>query len=426
MSVSALVTRRRMARLGGFASAQLVVQIIGFASGITLVHCLDQTQYGYYTLAISMVGLANVMLDLGLSTAVLAQGGPLHGNPQRLGGLLDDAFRIKGRMLMLGSLLLIPAFAAMFFKQGVEWHQVIALSSLVAGCTFFNVHNAVALSMVRLRGDLSMQQRLDVGVNLGKLLLVLAAARVFLDASMAMLLNVAATAAMFWLLRRYLTVHFKHGGGARDAHTAALWGFIRRQAPNSIYYCLIGQISIWLVGLLGNAERVAEVGALGRLAALFTVIGAVVGALVQPYFARANSSRELIDGFIAVNAFFLVLTLSLVVVGLLFPQALLWVLGHRYADLTDAVVWMVLSSSLSAWSGTLYAVGAARGWVVSSLWMVSTGILTLAMSACTLDVSTVIGNFMMGSAVAMVALLLTFGTVSLRLRSLVSDTRIST
>jgi hypothetical protein len=76
VSVAALITRRRLLKVGGFASAQLVVQVLGFASGIALVQFMEPTQYGHYTLAVSMVGLASVLLDLGLSTAVLAQGGP--------------------------------------------------------------------------------------------------------------------------------------------------------------------------------------------------------------------------------------------------------------------------------------------------------------------------------------------------------------
>ncbi|MDL2336849.1 MAG: hypothetical protein QFE16_03315 [Pseudomonadota bacterium] len=418
MSMAALVTRRRMARLGGFASTQLVVQGIGFASGIALVQSMDQAQYGHYTLALSMVGLANVLLDLGLSTAVLAQGGALHAEPQRLGGLLGDAFAIQRRLLIAGTLLLLPAFAAMFFRQGLEWREVAVLSLLVIACTAFNVHNALAMTVVRLRGDLSMQQWLEVGVNLGKLLLVLAAATILLDAQIAVGVNVIAAAVMLWLLRRYLVAHCGHAESATHEHSHALKSFILRQAPNSLYYCFIGQIAIWLVGVFGSAERVAEVGALGRLAALFTVIGAVVGALVQPYFARASTRRELISGFVALNAFFAILTATLVGVAWVLPTALLWILGKRYAGLTDEVVWMVVASAISSWSGALYAMGAAKGWLVSPLLMIPLGIGTLTWAACTLDVSTVIGSFMMNSAVATVAWVLTFGLVSLRLKSM--------
>lgn len=425
MSVAALITRRRMARLGGFASTQVVVQVIGFVSGIALVHWMDQSQYGHYTLAISMVGLGNVLLDLGLSTAVLSKGGGFHAEPRRLGSLLGDAYAFQLRMVGAGVLVLSPLFGAMFLKQGIDAREVIVLTVLVLCCSAFNVHNAVALSWVRLRGDLSTQQRLEIGINLGKLLLVMLAALLFLDAQVAVLVNVVAAAAMSWMLRRYLALHLEGRIAATREHFPALKEFVSRQAPNSLYYCFMGQIAIWLVGFFGNAERVAEVGALGRLAALFTVIGAVMAALVQPFFARASVRRELVSGFVALNAFFVLLTATLVAVAVTAPQLLLWVLGHRYAGLGDELVWMVIGSSLSAWSGALYAVGAARGWVVPSVVLIPTGLATLAWAAWTFDVSTVLGSLMMNSAVAFVAWILTFGWVVVRLRSMIPPVEVA-
>lgn len=406
MSIAALFTGRRLTRLTGYASVQIAVQAIAFAAGIALVHYLDQTHYGYYTLAISMVGVANVLLDLGLATAVLATGGPLHKQPSRLGALLGDAFGIQRKMLLAGSLLLVPIFAAMFFKQGLAATDVLSLSLLAISCTAFNVHNAVALSLVRLRGDLVLQQRLDLGVNLGKLALVLAAAMLYLDAQVAVLLNLVAAAAMYWLLRRYIVAQLGGFEHSTHEHSPALRAFIRRQAPNTVYYCFVGQIAIWLVGMFGNADRVAEVGALGRLGAFFAVIGAVVTAIVQPYFARTGGRRELMSGFIAINAFFAALTATLIGLALVAPQALLWILGPRYAGLTAEVVWLVLAASFGAWGGAVYAASAARGWLVPASLMIPLGLATLAVSIWAFDVATVSGSLKMGSAIGGVALAL--------------------
>jgi hypothetical protein len=368
---------------------------------------MDQTEYGHYTLAVSMVGLANVLLDLGLATAVIAAGGPLHADSRRLAALLGDAFSMQ-RKLLLGSILLAPVFALMLLKQGLEPAHALGLMILVLACTAFNVHNSIALSVVRLHGDVSLQQRLEVGVNVGKLLLFLGAATVYLDAQVAVALNLLATGMTFWMLRGYLAAQVGTTAGPKGTDRPALGSFIRRQAPNTIYYCFMGQITIWLIGLLGNADRVAEVGALGRLAAVFTVIGAVVGALVQPYFARRSAPRELISGFIVLNVFFTVQTAALVALAVLAPQALLWILGSRYAGLTTEVAWMVLAASLGAWSGSLYAVAASRGWLVPSWIQIPLGVCAIALSSWAFDVSSVAGCFMMSTSVASVSLLLTF------------------
>ena len=162
----------------------------------------------------------------------------------------------------------------------------------------------------------------------------------------------------------------------------------------------------------------AEVGALGRLAALFTVIGAVLGAMVVPYFARASSPREMVSAFVALNGFFALMTAVLLAASLVWPHAMLWILGKQYSGLVDELPWMVVASALSAWSAGLYGVGAARGWIVPAVLMIPLGIVTVTLAAVAFDMSSVSGVFMMNGAVALIALLVTACTVGLRLRAL--------
>jgi len=66
---------------------------------------------------------------------------------------------------------------------------------------------------------------------------------------------------------------------------------VRKQAPHSIYYCLQGQITVWLISIFGNADSVADVGALSRLAVVFSVLGALSSEIVFPAFARIQDAR---------------------------------------------------------------------------------------------------------------------------------------
>lgn len=416
--MTALLNRTRLAKLASFASAQLLVQGLGILAGIVLVRVLAQADYGHYTLAASMVGLASVLLDLGLATAVLALGGPLHAEPQRLGALLGDAFALQRRLSALLVPVLLVGFTAMFLTQGLGLAQSAALVLLVLATTLLNVRSSLWLSVVRLRGDLRLQQRLEIAVNLGKLLVVLAAALVFINATLAVALNLLAALATLAVLRGYLARRFNAVVVRTLQFDARLRNFVRRQAPNSLYYCVSGQIVVWLVGWFGGAERVAEVGALGRLAMLFALIGAVITALVQPFFARGRQPRELVAGFLALNLFFLLLTLLLVGLAAWVPGALLWILGPRYGGLQRELVWVLLSAALASWSGAAYAVGAGRGWVVPSTWMVLCGTGSITLAAMMVDVATVAGGFIINTAAAAMATVLTIAFVSIELRRL--------
>lgn len=417
--MGALITRQRLTRLASFASTQLAVQLIGFGSGILIVRYMEQAQYGYYTLALSMVGIAVVLSDLGLATAVMAIGGRFMGQRRVLGALVADAYAQHRRMTWLSFGVLLPCFVALLLRQQAAHWQVAALVVTVVATAVLSVRAGVALQMARLLGHVALQQKLDLGVNLVKLGLLMAATWVVLDATVASLVNLGVAAASFVVLTRHLDAHLDLPAHATRSHTPALRAHLWKQAPNSVYYVLSSQLALWLIGVFGSAERVAEVGALSRLAALFTVIGAVTAALLLPYFARNDGPAELAAGFASVNAFYAALLVALVAFAMAFPVPILWVLGGGYGSLHSELVWMVVAATLSAWGGAIYSIGCARGWVLPIGLTVSTGVLATVVAASSVDVSTVRGSFMINAATGLVSTVVAFGYFSWQLRRLV-------
>lgn len=71
------IIRRALQRariLGNFAFVQVIVQLVGFASGILLVRWLDQNEYAYFTIANTMQGTINVLADMGISIGLISIG----------------------------------------------------------------------------------------------------------------------------------------------------------------------------------------------------------------------------------------------------------------------------------------------------------------------------------------------------------------
>lgn len=414
--MNALLTRRRLGRLGGFASTQLAVQAIGFAAGLLLVREMDRVDYGHYTLALSLASVGAVLADLGLATAVMAIGGRLLGQPRALGALVADAQALQARLALLAAALLLPCGALLLLRQQAPVWLALVLTGLVALTVAFNVRSGIALSIARLRGRIGLQQRLDLGINSAKLAVLAVAAALALDAAVAWAVALAAAAAYFVVLRRYLSSELELTAAPSGEHRAALLRQLRGQAPNAVYYVLSSQIAVWLIGLFGNAERVAEVGALGRLAAVFTVIGAVSAALVQPYFAARQSGAELRAGFAGVNGFFAVLLGLLLLLALWLPGPILWVLGGSYGGLDEELVWMVAAATLAAWGGTVYSIGCARGWVMPVGLSIAGGVAAIAATASVVDVSTVVGGFQINAAIGLAGTLTAIGYFDLQLR----------
>lgn len=413
-----LLTRARLSRLSSFAFTQVCVQLIGFAVGVLLVRHMAQAQYGYYTLAVSMVSIAVILTDLGLATAVMAVGARHAENPPVFARLLRDAATLLRRMTLVSLAVLVPAYVLLLARQNPHHWQVGALTLLVVATAVLCARGGVALSATRVLGHIALQQKLDLSVNVSKLALVLLVVwtSLTLDATVACAINLAAAAASWVVLRRHLARHLGHPQGTAGDHVAGLADHVRRQAPNSIYFVLNSQLALWLIGFFGNAERVAEVGALGRLGAFFTVIAAVSAALVQPYFARHQGTAELRAGFAGINAFYACLLAALVAAAMLYPGPILWVLGSSYASLRGELVWMIAAATLTAWGGTLYSIGCARGWVLPVSLAAPAGLLATALAASLVDVATVRGAFLINTASGLASMLLALGYFAWQLR----------
>lgn len=412
MSLEALFSRRRLARISVFAAAQVVVQAIAFASGLILLRHMEIAEYGYYTLATSMIGFANVLLDLGLAGAVIASGGPHHREPRQLANLVADAKALSTKFLLCGAPLLAVGYLLVFLKQGADSLTSVALTVLAIGCACINTRSTLLLSITRIQGNLKLQQRIDIFLNFSRLMLVISLSLVLINAALAVLVNFLTALSMWITLRRHVAGNLGAIDKPTHGYDRQLVQFVRRQAPNSVYFCFVGQITVWIMSLTGSTEQVAALGALGRLAVIFGILGVVITAVVQPYFARGLTRREFLTGFNVVNLSFLIITSLVTVLALNSPHVLLWILGPNYSRLGPAVAWTVLSACISAWAGALYSIGAAKGWLVPFWVVVPIGLGTTALTSLLVDVSSVVGCLTINCAVAFAGFGMTFVLVA--------------
>jgi O-antigen/teichoic acid export membrane protein len=407
--MNALLTRSRLLRLFGVASTQVLVQAIGFVSGIVLVRALSPTQYGYYTLAVALVGVANVLSELGVANAVMSIGGRLGGQRAPLRALVDDAHALQTALALAAPCVVLPVFVLMLRHQQASVGLALVLVGIGALNAFFNVRIIIAQSVARLAGHVALQQKADLAMNLARLALLGLAALTLMDAAIASALNMAAAAGGFVFWRAYLRRGLGEPGAAHGEHRRALRESVRRQAPNCIYYVLNGQLAVWLVGMFGSAEKIADVGALGRLGAGFAVIMSLVTTLAMPYFARNQQPSQLESGFVALNAFFAALLGVLTAAALLAPAPILWVLGPHYAGLGAELVWMVLATALASWGGALYVVACARGWVLPAPLGIACGVLATIAGVSLFDLSSVAGVLELNTLTAFVTVVVNGG-----------------
>jgi uncharacterized DUF497 family protein len=197
--------------------------------------------------------------------------------------------------------------------------------------------------------------------------ILLTLAFIFLNAGVAALVGAGTLFFQYQLMRRYASRVIDLRAEENPEDRRAMLGFIRSQAANAIFFCLQGQITIFLISFFGRrAGSVAEVGALGRLAMIFTVLGSLLTNIFVPAFARCQEKGRLGQLYAAIVGGVTVFSLLVLAGAILFPNEFLFVLGPHYAHLQRALLLMVGGAVLNMIASTLWILNASRAWIAGS------------------------------------------------------------
>lgn len=353
--------------VGNFATVQVLVQVLGFASGILLVRRLNQHEYAYFTIANTMQGTINVLADIGISIGLVSIGGRVWQDAHRFGELIATAQNLRRKLGSVAILAVTPILYWMLTRNGASPVYALLLISIILGGLLIQLSLGVLAVVPRLRSDISRIQKIDLTGAIARLVVLLVLAFVFLNAGIAVLVGASALLLQYVMFRRYVgTVIDLHASENADDRRAMI-GFIKNQAANAIFFCLQGQITIFLISFFSRqASAVAEVGALGRLAMIFAIIGQLLTNIFVPAFARCHEPKKLpwlyfgiVGGVAAFSA--------LVVIGAaFFPDQFLFVLGHKYAHLQRELFLMVAGAVVTMLTGTFWVLNASKAWITGS------------------------------------------------------------
>jgi O-antigen/teichoic acid export membrane protein len=374
-----------------FTSIQVIVQTLGFAAGILIVRGLPKREYAFYTIGNTMLATILLLADSGISSALTAIGGRVWQDSHRLGSLLTTALQLRRQLAMLTVFVVVPVLIWLLRQNGANALVTVGLVLAVLAGSGLELITRIYAVVLRLRSEIRQIQNQALMAALVKLAAVGIALFIFFNAIVAIATVVLGYAVQFWMLRRWVRREIDTSAPGDPAMRSEIIAVLRRQGPHSVYYCLQGQITVWLISVFGNSESVANVGALGRLVAVFALLSTVMIEVVLPAFARLRSANQLrqryfqiLFGYSAISA------LSLGVVAM-FPGQILSVLGRQYSDLRSDGILMAACAVVSTISGLLWAINSSRAWIVSPAVLIPCTIAVQATLASILDLSTVRG-----------------------------------
>ena len=353
--------------VGNFAFVQGLVQLIGFASGILLVRSLDQDEYAYFTIANTMQGTINVLGDIGISMGLVSIGGRVWQDRHRFGQLITTARHLRTRLGFVAILVVTPILYWLLARNGASplYAAILIAGILIALLIQFSLG---ILSVVpRLHSALSRIQTIDLTSAIVRLIVLVGCAFLFLNAAVAVFVSAIAFLLQYWMLRRYAAGVVDLNAPENSDDRSAMKNLIKNQAASSIFFCLQGQITIFLISFFGTrAASVAEVGALGRLAMIFTVLGQLHLNVFIPAFARCQTATKLRWQYFAIVSGVTALCAAVIGAAALFPNQFLFVLGGQYSHLQHELLLMIAGTVMNVLIGTLWVLNASKGWVTGS------------------------------------------------------------
>lgn len=394
-------------RIGNYALVQAAVQIIAFSSGILLVRWLPQREYAFFTIANAMQATLMLLADIGISVGLISIGGRVWQDRHRFGELINTGLAVRKKLAAGAVVIVAPILYAMLARNGASAiYTLLLIAFVLAG---FSIQLSVDIFSVvpRLRSDIGRIQKIDFTCAIVRLLLILGLVYLFATAGLAVAIASVTFLLQYFLLRAYAAkvVDLKADENAEDRQEIVR--LIKNLAANAVFYCFQGQITVFLISFFARrAASVAEVGALGRLAMIFTVLTNLLINIFVPAFARCQDKHKLRYLYAAIAGGVILFSAAVLGGAALFPDQFLFVLGNRYTHLHRELLLMIGVAVISAFSGTLWLLNASKAWV-SGAWLYIP--LTLATQIALIpftDFSTVAGVLIFNLISAVPSLLL--------------------
>jgi len=369
-------------------TTQALIQILGLLSGILIIRLLPTTEYAFYTLANTMLGTMTVLADGGISSGVMAEGGKVWLDRQKLGIVVATGFKLRKTFAIFSLLVSMPILFYLLRNHGANLiTSFFIILSLIPSFYAVLSDNLLEISL-KLHQEINKLQKNQLFTGIWRFIMISGSLFLFPWTFIAILGN---GIPRFWANIRLRKLSAEYAEPIKKVDPIVekeILSVVKRSLPGSIYYCVSGQITIWLISMFGSTKSIAHLGALGRIAVVLTIFSTLFSTLVIPRYARLTEDSKLLRWrFFQIQIALLSICVFIVGLVMIFPSQILWVLGKDYANLHTEIILMAVSSSLSMLSSVTYFTLVSRGWIIRPVINISINILFQLILVFTMNLS---------------------------------------
>ena len=318
----ASLARKWFATLWRFLLGQGLTQFLALGTGLLLVWFLPKEQYAQYSVAFAFQATMSALVDLGMVSSIVALVGDRGHKPEVIGRYLASGQRLRGFLFLIVAVGVVVLFPLLTMKHG--W-ATLTLAGLMLGviafvyCQRLMMYAAPLLIHNRLQ-PYYRAQLLGAGIKLSGVVLLWAVG--LLDAITAVWVSVLA-----------IVLHgmvFRHAAGplvdqpprSEPQTDREVRKVIGPLMPTVVFTAFQAHIAVFLITVFGNADAIADIGALGKLWQLFVLLNAFSLVVVQPRLARLKPG-EVPVRYAQLVALLAVLVTGITLAAYAFPQPVL-------------------------------------------------------------------------------------------------------
>lgn len=408
----------RLKALFSFTGLEGFNQLLMLVVGLLVVRHMQNAEYGYYTISIATIGLCNALANSGLSAGFRKIGGEVHNKPAEFSSLYVSA--VRERQFQSWFVIPVSIVVAFYFLYRLEglWLKSLVLSLLVGLNAVPELWRAISVEVLLLKSAWRTVQLQNLWSVLLRLAMIAALLAFGLSAGNMLLVNAAALWVVGWLTYRAAKAKLHLPAPPRPEQRREIRQIMNRVLPNAIFSVGLQQMGTFILASRGTVAAVADLGALTRLSAIFTIGVSAVAQVVAPKFSKTHDAaamRRIYWGTLSLVGLIAALVL---LVTWLFPTQLLWLLGPKYEHLQAPLLLSVTLTMLGVIRAVTMRLNQAKAWLMLlTKWNIPLTLIAVGAGFLLFDVSTLEGVLWLMLLSALPMLLLYFADAQAGLRA---------
>lgn len=351
-----------------YTVAQMAARSLAAISGLILVRLLPLSEYGFYTLLLSVFTFICTFSDLGAteSLSFFRRRASIKNKPWS--HYFHAVMRFRSSVFLIG--FIVGAVYILYTAQpiGQGSLSIFAGVLLMGLAAWFSIQFNIISYILKLEQKFRKAYLLDIGNESVKLVVIFLIWILGGATALAGILSIAAGALGTALLagkisQITISESLPPSPSRIRRSTLVLLKQVLPTFPGSLHFALQGVLVAWLAVYYGPIGNLAEVGALGRIGVIISIIAGFTSTVFIPRLIAITDEFIFLKRYLMWGAVIGFAGTAIIFAVWIFPSGLLFLLGQSYSGLHTELLVTAATAVIGTWGAFAFNINRARGWV---------------------------------------------------------------